>query len=204
MALISLVPLHLLLPLFLLLLLSPSLTDSFVFRASPSLHCHPPKPILHGKGPFSSADELKQSLNSPSSTSPDLDNQLKTKLFAETIAPWRSLRLFLYASLGAGAFISTLLTSATLAAHFTHSRTDVDVKAASINLAIDLVAVVSFAVFAKIDLEKNSELVERVSNKLNSKSTVISDEIMASRESQLSSLSLGLVLPDQEVSEVSE
>jgi hypothetical protein len=38
-----------------------------------------------------------------------LDGKMRSKLLSETIAPWRSLRLFLYGSLGSGAFIGGLI-----------------------------------------------------------------------------------------------
>ena len=38
-----------------------------------------------------------------------LDEGLKNKLLTESIAPWRTLRLFLYGSLGSGAFIGGLI-----------------------------------------------------------------------------------------------
>lgn len=39
-----------------------------------------------------------------------LDESVRTKLLSESIAPWRTLRLFLYFSLGSGAFIGGLVT----------------------------------------------------------------------------------------------
>lgn len=38
-----------------------------------------------------------------------LDTGLRSKLVTESIAPWRTLRLFLYGSLGSGAFIGGLI-----------------------------------------------------------------------------------------------
>lgn len=37
------------------------------------------------------------------------DEGLRTKLLSESIAPWRTLRLFFYGSLGSGAFIGGLI-----------------------------------------------------------------------------------------------
>jgi hypothetical protein len=46
-----------------------------------------------------------------------LDENVRNKLVTESIAPWRSLRLFLYAALGSGAFLGGLVNlSETLAA----------------------------------------------------------------------------------------
>lgn len=39
-----------------------------------------------------------------------LDESVRTKLVSESIAPWRTLRLFLYGALGSGAFIGGLVT----------------------------------------------------------------------------------------------
>lgn len=40
----------------------------------------------------------------------EVDGGISSRLLAETIAPWRSLRLFLYFSLGSGAFVGGLIT----------------------------------------------------------------------------------------------
>lgn len=39
-----------------------------------------------------------------------LDGNMRTKLLSESIAPWRTLRLFFYGSLGSGAFVGGLIT----------------------------------------------------------------------------------------------
>jgi hypothetical protein len=39
-----------------------------------------------------------------------LDESVRTKLVSESIAPWRTLRLFLYFSLGSGALVGGLIT----------------------------------------------------------------------------------------------
>ena len=38
-----------------------------------------------------------------------LDEGLRNKLLTESIAPWRTIRLFLYGSLGSGAFVGGLI-----------------------------------------------------------------------------------------------
>ena len=40
-----------------------------------------------------------------------LDEAVKAKLLAESIAPWRTVRLFLYGSFGSGAFVGGFLTN---------------------------------------------------------------------------------------------
>ena len=45
-----------------------------------------------------------------------LDESVRTKLVTESIAPWRTLRLFLYGSLGSGAFIGGMVTLSSVAA----------------------------------------------------------------------------------------
>ena len=57
-----------------------------------------------------------------------LDESMRTKLISESIAPWRTLRLFLYGALGSGAFIGGLITlSGTLAA-MSSGNSDVDLN----------------------------------------------------------------------------
>lgn len=57
-----------------------------------------------------------------------LDESVRTKLVSESIAPWRTLRLFLYGTLGSGAFIGGLVTL-TAAAAISSGARDGDLKA---------------------------------------------------------------------------
>mmetsp|Transcript_22373 Transcript_22373/g.44782 ORF Transcript_22373/g.44782 Transcript_22373/m.44782 type:complete len:207 (-) Transcript_22373:936-1556(-) len=55
-------------------------------------------------------DTLEDLVEASRRDKPGLDGDLRTKLIAETIAPWRTLRLFLYGSLGSGARIGSFVT----------------------------------------------------------------------------------------------
>jgi len=54
----------------------------------------------HGTTLFSEPEKKKRT---------GLDTAMRSKLVTESIAPWRTLRLFLYGSLGSGAFIGGLI-----------------------------------------------------------------------------------------------
>jgi len=51
-----------------------------------------------------------------------LDESVRTKLVSESIAPWRTLRLFLYGALGSGAFIGGLINLTGTAAVFSGAK----------------------------------------------------------------------------------
>jgi hypothetical protein len=57
-----------------------------------------------------------------------LDPEMRSKLLSESIAPWRTVRLFLYASAGSGALIGGLITLAGVAAALSGARTDIDLN----------------------------------------------------------------------------
>jgi hypothetical protein len=94
------------------------------------------------------------------------DEGLRTKLVSESIAPWRTLRLFLYTALGAGAFIGGLVNLSGTAAAISGARSDVDMNTEYINLAIDFGAVAVFAFLTKFDLDKQKDLNENVEKKI--------------------------------------
>jgi len=87
-------------------------------------------------------------------------------LLAETIAPFRGLRLFFYGSFASGAFVGGLITASGVAAALSGVRTDVDLNTEYLNLAIDFGAVALFAVLAKFDLDKGEELRQEVDAKV--------------------------------------
>lgn len=60
---------------------------------------------------------------------PALDSSVRSKLLAESIAPWRTVRLFIYGSLGSGAAVGGLITLTGVAAALSGARTDLDVNA---------------------------------------------------------------------------
>ena len=56
------------------------------------------------------------------------DEGLRTKLVSESIAPWRSLRLFLYGSAASGAAVGGFITLTGTLAAISGARTDVDLN----------------------------------------------------------------------------
>jgi len=117
-----------------------------------------------------------------------------TKLVAESIAPWRTLRLFFYFSLGSGAFIGGLISlSGTVAALNGLRGEGVDFNTEYVNLAIDFGAVALFAIAGKLDLDKGKELEEETGAKIEErkeKKKIVGK--MKNREKQLSALQLSI------------
>jgi len=89
-----------------------------------------------------------------------------SRLLTESIAPWRSLRLFLYTALGSGAALGGFLTLTGTLAVLSGARSDLDLPEQYKNLAIDFGAAIAFAVFAKLDFDKGQELNEKVEAKI--------------------------------------
>ena len=58
-----------------------------------------------------------------------LEGNLRNKLLAESIAPWRTVRLFLYGALGSGAFVGGFITLTGALAAISGARNDVDLNA---------------------------------------------------------------------------
>jgi hypothetical protein len=56
------------------------------------------------------------------------DEGLRSKLVSESIAPWRTVRLFFYGSLGTGALIGGLVTLSGTAAALSGARSDLDLN----------------------------------------------------------------------------
>ena len=120
-----------------------------------------------------------------------LDPEVRSRLLSESIAPWRSLRVFLYVALGSGAFLGGLITASGVAAALSGVRTDVDLNTEYLNLAIDFGAVAAFGVLTKLDLDKGDELNEKVEEKLEkSKENKVIRKAMKEREKELSNLEL--------------
>ena len=72
---------------------------------------------LDGQSVSSSLSTVLYSDNSKKSKRGGLDGNLRSKLVTESIAPWRTIRLFLYGALGTGAFVGGLInTSGAIAA----------------------------------------------------------------------------------------
>jgi Low psii accumulation1 / Rep27 len=62
------------------------------------------------------------------SKSTQMDPALRTRLLAETIAPWRTVRLFLYGSLGSGAALGGFITLTGVLAGLSGARSDLDLN----------------------------------------------------------------------------
>ena len=73
-------------------------------------------------------DRTKVALKSTKKKKGAFDEGLRTKLVSESIAPWRTLRLFLYGALGSGAAVGGFITLAGVAAALSGARTDVDLN----------------------------------------------------------------------------
>lgn len=118
-----------------------------------------------------------------------LDETVRNKLVAESIAPWRTLRIFLYFAAGSGALIGGLITLTGAIAAM--GNPDVDMNTEYLNLGIDFGAVALFAVLFKLDSDKGAELNEQVEEKVEKKKAqkqVV--QAMRDREAKLRELSL--------------
>jgi len=122
-----------------------------------------------------------------------LDGDMKTKLLTESIAPWRTLRLFFYGALGSGAFIGGLINgSGAIAAS---ASPDFNLQTELINIGIDFGAVTAFGLLAKYDLEQQSELQGKVDAKIERKKEMKKiGKTMKERESILKDLELEITL----------
>ncbi|KAL7460728.1 hypothetical protein ACHAXS_001172 [Conticribra weissflogii] len=127
-----------------------------------------------------------------------LDGNVTNKLLTETIAPFRGLRLFLYAAFASGAFVGGLITASGVAAAMNGLRSDVDLNTEYLNLAIDFGAVAIFAVLAKIDLDKGAELNASVEEKVKRKKEMKKlTKAMREREKMFRELSLDVRVTEQ-------
>ena len=122
-----------------------------------------------------------------------IDASTRSKLLAESIAPWRTVRLFGYFSLGSGATIGGLITLSGVAAAVAGARTDLDLNTEYLNLAIDFGFAIAFALLAKWDFGKADELSEKVEEKLQEKKdNKVVRKAMKERELTLSKLQLDI------------
>ncbi|KAL7431113.1 hypothetical protein ACHAXM_002579 [Skeletonema potamos] len=122
-----------------------------------------------------------------------IDRNVSNKLLAETIAPFRGLRLFFYAAFASGAFVGGLITLSGVTAALSGVRPDVDLNAEYLNLGIDFGAVALFGVLAKIDLDKGEELNAAVEAKVEMKKKQKKlASAMREREQQLADLNINV------------
>lgn len=121
-----------------------------------------------------------------------LDETVRTKLVAESIDPWRTLRVFLYVSAGSGALIGGLITLTGAAAVMSGAK-EGDMNVEGLNLAIDFGAVAIFALLTKYDLQKQAELSDRVEEGMEEKKDIKKrTKGMKDREIELGTLRLDI------------
>lgn len=122
-----------------------------------------------------------------------VDFRTRKKLVAESIAPWRTLRLFLYGSLGSGAALGGFITAAGVAAALSGARNDVDLNTEYLNLAIDFGAVLVFVALAKFDYDKGAALNQEVEAKIEQKKErATTVKSIKAREATLGGLTLSV------------
>lgn len=76
--------------------------------------------------PIRSPSPLFLSNDNNNKSKKPFDESLRSKLVSEAIAPWRTVRLYFYGTLGAGALIGGLITLAGTAAALQGARPDLD------------------------------------------------------------------------------
>jgi len=122
-----------------------------------------------------------------------LDESMRNKLVTESIAPWRTLRLFLYFSAGSGAFIGGLINGS--GAIVNSASPEFSLQTELLNLVIDFGVVALCAFAAKFDLDKQSELQGKVDEKIERKKEMKAvSKAMKSREAILQSLPLEITI----------
>jgi len=125
------------------------------------------------------------------------EEAVRSKLVSESIAPWRTLRLFFYVALGSGAFLGGLVTLTGVAATLSGAPSDVDLNTDYVNLAIDFGFVAAFAVLFKFDKDQGIELQENVEIRIQKKKEdKVIKKGMKERESTLGKLMLNIRISD--------
>lgn len=119
------------------------ITPSFAFnprvsrsqlRSSLGVLQETPSPFLKSPSLRSSSSRWtclfssKDPSNEGSKSKRPFDEKLRSKLVSEAIAPWRTVRLFLYGTLGAGALVGGLITLAGTVAAMQGARPDLDMN----------------------------------------------------------------------------
>jgi len=122
-----------------------------------------------------------------------LDEKMRNKLLSESIAPWRTLRLFFYGSLGSGAFIGGLINGSGAIAGSASPNFNLNTEL--LNVGIDFGAVLVFGLLAKWDIGQQNELQTKVDERVEKKkeNKKITKEI-ESREGILKSLPLDITV----------
>eukprot|EP00568_Trieres_chinensis_P014703 CAMPEP_0183319488 /NCGR_PEP_ID=MMETSP0160_2-20130417/63810_1 /TAXON_ID=2839 ORGANISM="Odontella Sinensis, Strain Grunow 1884" /NCGR_SAMPLE_ID=MMETSP0160_2 /ASSEMBLY_ACC=CAM_ASM_000250 /LENGTH=370 /DNA_ID=CAMNT_0025485975 /DNA_START=147 /DNA_END=1259 /DNA_ORIENTATION=- len=162
-------------------------------RRWPSSSSHTALNSSNGNGNGNDREESILTEAASTKSKDGIDSAMRTKLLSESIAPWRTVRLFLYASLGSGAFIGGLVTLSGVAAALSGVKGEVDMNTEYLNLAIDFGAAATFAFLFKYDVDKGSELNTNVEAKLERKRRDKKlSEAMKARERTLQDLNLSV------------
>ena len=119
---------------------------------------------------------------------------VSNKLLAETIAPFRGLRLFFYGAFASGALAGGLITLSGVVAASNGLRPDIaDLNAECVNLAVDFGAVTAFGLLAKFDIDRGAELDVAVEERVRRKGELKKlARAMRERESVLGGLSVSV------------
>jgi hypothetical protein len=141
-----------------------------------------------------SNDESSSSVQGQQKQPSGSSTVVSNKLLAETIAPFRGLRLFFYGAFASGALAGGLITLSGILAALNGVRSDtIDLNEAYTNLAIDFGAVLFFGIFAKLDLDKGAELNAAVEEKVRRKEdNKLVIKAMQQRESILRNLNINV------------
>ncbi len=167
-----------------------SIVGSVAAFAPPSSHHHVQ---TQHRNQLLTTTQLYETNETNKKSSKGIDRNVSNKLLAETIAPFRGLRLFFYAAFASGAFVGGLITLSGVAAALNGLRPDVDLNAEYLNLGIDFGAVALFGVLAKIDLDKGEELNAAVEAKVEMKKKQKKlTSAMREREQQLADLNINV------------
>lgn len=170
----------------LLVLFCSSLSHAFVVAPLALMNKSPLQEHLHRPATLLAAEEKKKSRSG-------LDPSVRAKLVTESIAPWRSLRIYLYIALGLGATLGGVITLLGVVAALSGARTDLDLNVEYKNLAIDFGAAALFAVFWKLDNDKSAELSAEVEQKIDRRKEQSKiAKAMRERENKLKNLSLNI------------
>mmetsp|Transcript_13997 Transcript_13997/g.35207 ORF Transcript_13997/g.35207 Transcript_13997/m.35207 type:complete len:338 (-) Transcript_13997:132-1145(-) len=122
-----------------------------------------------------------------------LDESMRNKLVTESIAPWRTLRLFVYGSFGSGAFIGGLINGSGAIAAM--SSPEFNLQSELLDIGIDFGVVILMGVCAKFDLDKQAELQGKVDDKIQRKKEQKKvSQAMKGRESILQTLPLEITI----------
>lgn len=122
-----------------------------------------------------------------------VDESLRNRLVTESIAPWRTLRLFLYGSAGTGAFIGGIINgSGAIAAS---NSPDFNLLTQLSNIGIDFGVVILMGFLAKYDLDRRAELQGKVDERIQRKKEMkVVSKAMKGREATLQSLPLEITV----------